>query len=113
MSDAIIVAEPIGKGVIRVAFGISETFKRQTDGQQMVFVDLDDEDLTRLHDAFPPDPESETNVELYVARLLWSLAREEEDRCDMELEDMPTNHLVHRQARAIMRHLEGRDGGEV
>ena len=29
-----------------------------------------------------------------VARAIWNIRREEEDRCDMELEDMGANHSV-------------------
>ncbi len=36
-----------------------------------------------------------------VARVIWNIRREEEDRCDMELEDMGTDHSVWRDAEAV------------
>jgi hypothetical protein len=41
-----------------------------------------------------------------IARTLWAIRREEEDRCDMELEDMGTDHSVWREAAAISALLE-------
>lgn len=35
-----------------------------------------------------------------VARAIWEIRREEEDRCDMELEDMGASHSVWTEARA-------------
>jgi hypothetical protein len=37
-----------------------------------------------------------------IARAIWNIRREDEDRCDMELEDMPRNHSVWREADAVM-----------
>ena len=37
-----------------------------------------------------------------VARAIWSVRREEEDRCDMELEDMGRDHSVWAEARAAI-----------
>lgn len=37
-----------------------------------------------------------------VARAIWNIRREEEDRCDMELEDMGTDHSVWAEARAAI-----------
>ncbi|HXT81406.1 MAG TPA: hypothetical protein VN702_17720 [Acetobacteraceae bacterium] len=35
-----------------------------------------------------------------MARAIWSIRREDEDKCDMELEDMGTQHSVREEARA-------------
>ena len=59
-----------------------------------------------------------SEMQARVARAIWSLRREEEDRCDMELEDMGRNHPVWQEALAAMRAMreptEGmiEDGGE-
>lgn len=37
-----------------------------------------------------------------VARAIWNVRREEEDRCDMELEDMGEDHSVWAEARAVL-----------
>lgn len=37
-----------------------------------------------------------------LARAIWNLRREEEDRCDMELEDMGDDHSVWVEARAVL-----------
>lgn len=37
-----------------------------------------------------------------VARAIWGIRREEEDRCDMELEDMGYDHSVWDEARAVL-----------
>lgn len=37
-----------------------------------------------------------------VARAIWSVRREEEDRCDMELEDMGDYHSVWTEARSAI-----------
>jgi len=37
-----------------------------------------------------------------AARAIWSLRRDEEDRCDQELEDLPPNHSVWDEARAAL-----------
>lgn len=37
-----------------------------------------------------------------VARAMWNIRREEEDRCDMELEDMGEDHSVWAEARAAL-----------
>ena len=44
-----------------------------------------------------------SEMQARVARAIWSLRREEEDRCDMELEDMGRNHPVWQEALAAMR----------
>ncbi|WP_420213465.1 hypothetical protein ACN8ZM_40340 (plasmid) [Burkholderia aenigmatica] len=36
-----------------------------------------------------------------IARAIWAIRRVDEDRCDMELEDMGESHAVWREARAI------------
>lgn len=41
-----------------------------------------------------------------VARAIWSIRREEEDRCDMELEDMPPSHSVWAEADAAIGAIE-------
>ena len=38
-----------------------------------------------------------------MARAIWNIRREEEDRCDMELEDMGRQHPVWAEALAAMR----------
>lgn len=42
-----------------------------------------------------------------IARAIWSVRREDEDRCDMELEDMPKDHSVWSEARAVAAILFG------
>lgn len=37
-----------------------------------------------------------------VARAIWNIRREDEDRCDMELEDMGEDHPVWSEARAAI-----------
>jgi hypothetical protein len=37
-----------------------------------------------------------------VARAIWNIRREDEDRCDMELEDMYPEHSVWREADAAI-----------
>jgi len=37
-----------------------------------------------------------------VARAIWNIQREEEDRCDMELEDMGPRHSVWAEADAAI-----------
>lgn len=37
-----------------------------------------------------------------VARSIWNIRRKEEDRCDMELEDMSPSHSVWAEARAAI-----------
>jgi hypothetical protein len=37
-----------------------------------------------------------------VARAIWNIRREDEDRCDMELEDMGKDHSVWREANAVI-----------
>ncbi|WP_448693563.1 hypothetical protein [Pseudomonas rhizophila] len=37
-----------------------------------------------------------------VARAIWNIRREEEDRCDMDLEDMGADHSVWAQADAAI-----------
>lgn len=38
-----------------------------------------------------------------VARAIWNIRREEEDRCDMELEDMGADHSVWAETDAAIR----------
>lgn len=38
-----------------------------------------------------------------VARAIWNIRREEEDRCDMELEDMGADHSVWAEADAAIK----------
>ena len=42
-----------------------------------------------------------------IARAIWGLRREEEDRCDMELEDMPHDHSVWKEAKAAIEAMKG------
>ena len=42
-----------------------------------------------------------------IARAIWGLRREEEDRCDMELEDMPHDHSVWQEAKAAIEAMKG------
>lgn len=41
-----------------------------------------------------------------IARAIWSIRREDEDRCDMELEDMSKGHSVWKEAAAVLALLE-------
>lgn len=41
-----------------------------------------------------------------VARAIWSVRREEEDRCDMELEDMGADHSVWVEADAAIEAMQ-------
>lgn len=45
---------------------------------------------------------SEFEMREAVARAIWSVRREEEDRCDMELEDMGSDHSVWAEAEAAI-----------
>ncbi|MDX1035462.1 hypothetical protein GOL82_30645 [Sinorhizobium medicae] len=40
-----------------------------------------------------------------VARAIWSVRREEEDRCDMELEDVGDDHSVWAEARTAIEEM--------
>lgn len=46
-----------------------------------------------------------------VARRIWNIRREEEDRCDMELEDMGEDHSVWEKARAAIKEMRNVDEG--
>ena len=41
-----------------------------------------------------------------VARAIWNVRREEEDRCDMELEDMGSDHSVWAEADAAIEAMQ-------
>lgn len=41
-----------------------------------------------------------------VARAIWNIRREEEDRCDMELEDMGAHHSVWAEADAAIEAMQ-------
>jgi len=43
----------------------------------------------------------EPTIVATIARAIWDIRRVEEDRCDMELEDMPKDHSVWTEARAV------------
>lgn len=49
--------------------------------------------------------DKETTMVERVARRIWNIRREEEDRCDMELEDMGEDHSVWAEARAAIREM--------
>lgn len=40
-----------------------------------------------------------------VARVIWNIRRDEEDRCDMELEEMGNDHSVWAEARAAIEEM--------
>lgn len=44
-----------------------------------------------------------SEMQTRVARAIWSIRREDEDRCDMELEDMGRAHPVWAEALAVMK----------
>lgn len=46
-----------------------------------------------------PEPEG---LRTSIARAIWSVAREYEDRCDYELEDIPRSHPVWEEADAVV-----------
>lgn len=46
-----------------------------------------------------------TSMVKWVARAIWNIRREEEDRCDMELEDMGRTHSVWAEARAVLEEM--------
>lgn len=48
----------------------------------------------------PAQPVQALTVE-QIARNIWNIRRESEDRCDMELEDMSEDHSVWDEARAV------------
>ncbi len=65
----------------------------------------------------PGTPEAPADDELLeaVARAIWNIRREEEDRCDMELEDMGDDHPVWDEAEAAIaaiRRAAQLDGGQ-
>ncbi|QZI68696.1 hypothetical protein K5F93_20130 [Pseudomonas protegens] len=49
---------------------------------------------------------SSDNMREAVARAIWSIRREEEDRCDMELEDMGADHSVWAEADAAIQAMQ-------
>lgn len=48
-----------------------------------------------------------------IAQAIWNIRREEEDRCDMELEDMGRRHSVWREALAAMKAMREPTRGMV
>lgn len=48
-----------------------------------------------------------------VARAIWDIRREHEDRCDMELEDMGAHHPVWDEARAAVAAIAAHWNGDV
>lgn len=44
-----------------------------------------------------------TEMQERIARAIWNIRREDEDRCDMELEDMGRRHPVWTEALAVMK----------
>lgn len=48
-----------------------------------------------------------------VARAIWAIRREHEDRCDMELEDMGAQHPVWEEARAAVAAIAAQQGEGV
>lgn len=47
-----------------------------------------------------------------VARAIWNIRREDEDRCDIELEDLRPGHSVWKEADAAISALSARDQKE-
>lgn len=62
------------------------------------------ERIRKLEAAATVQP-SPADVRSAVARAIWNIRREEEDRCDMELEDMGDDHSVWMEADAAIRAL--------
>jgi len=65
----------------------------------------------------PGTPEASSDEDLLetVARAIWNVRREEEDRCDMELEDMGDDHPVWDEAEAVIAAIQRAaqlDGGQ-
>lgn len=63
-------------------------------------------------------PAAADEVRDAVARAIWNIRREDEDRCDMELEDMGDSHSVWAEADAAIRALRtkrstGADGSKA
>ena len=51
-----------------------------------------------MAEAAPKVPQIDLNA---IARAIWNVRREEEDRCDMELEDMRRDHSVWEEATEV------------
>lgn len=49
----------------------------------------------------------ENNIREAVALAIWNIRREEEDRCDMELEDLGADHSVWAEADAAIKAMQG------
>lgn len=82
-----------GKGVTFSSYGIERILTQRTG------LRLKAEDLRAAAPASTRDLESEL---VEVARAIWNVRRIEEDRCDMELEDMGRSHTVWDEARAVL-----------
>lgn len=54
-----------------------------------------------------PTPEAQREA---AARAIWNVRREQEDRCDMELEDMGPSHSVWHEADAVIAALSATQG---
>lgn len=69
-------------------------------------------DLLAAPAAQEPTPTA-AEVRTTVARAIWNIRREDEDRCDMELEDMGDEHSVWAEADAAIRALRtvSKEGG--
>jgi hypothetical protein len=48
-----------------------------------------------------------------IARAIWNIRREEEDRCDMDLDDMGRSHSVWREALAAIKAMREPSKGMV
>ncbi|KVN92567.1 hypothetical protein [Burkholderia ubonensis] len=53
-------------------------------------------------------PTAAAPTTVQIARAIWAIRRVDEDRCDMELEDMGMDHSVWREAQAVRALLAGR-----
>lgn len=66
-----------------------------------------------LTDTTPPVPAGSVPDVESIARTIWNIRREEEDRCDMELEDMPRGDSVWREAEAVFDMIYAQKGTEA
>ena len=48
-----------------------------------------------------------------VARAIWNIRRDNEDRCDMELEDIPISHSVWKEAEAAVVCIDAEHRAEI
>ncbi|TCM21491.1 hypothetical protein EDF56_101155 [Novosphingobium sp. PhB165] len=110
--------EKLKAALQRIARNEIEVFDEDIQGNVLVSMDADEMaaiayaalvENTReeLAATMNPTPAAEDVVET-VARAIWNRLRDDEDRCDMELEDMGEGHPVWDYARAAIAALQSR-----